>query len=243
MTKQPQAPRTLYKKLAKRLSQLEPYYGAWRVHIGVVMHALLDVHHQKAWERTRKPKGWDKTWRVIVNQGVIGALAILLNAGPPAVLGQFIRWAQEVGHKSLGEFVSDLHIAKFPRYVGDKDNPWAPLFRGRSLGDLMDARGAFEHGGWKLLQMELLLALSESRIALALRRLLSAAILESLIFERFGFVISRCQHGDHWFASDDRRRKDCVAHRIAGQQARWRQRHPGWKLRRQESRATVSAER
>ncbi len=248
MTKQRKPARTLYNKALHTLSRFEPYRTAWEWHLGVVMHALLDLRGEKAWERKRKPRGWDKTWPVIVNQGIIGSLAVLLNEGVPAVFGQFMEWVRSRNHKSLGEFVHDLHNAEFPRYHGQEDNPFAPLFRGRLPDGMMDARGAFEQGGWKMLQLELLLEFRRPRMAPAWRQLLSSALLESLVFERFGFVVSRCQHGDHWFVCDDRRRKDCFAHRLAGQQARWRQRHPGWKLRgwrrrgAERNRATVSAE-
>lgn len=48
------------------------------------------------------------------------------------------------------------------------------------------------------------------------------ALLESLVFMRFGFVPLWCKHGKHWFLSDDCRRDDCVDHRYAGQKARAR---------------------
>jgi hypothetical protein len=226
MTKRPQASGTLHKLAVQQLSRLEPYYTAWKLHVGVALNAILDRWRRKAWERKRKPRGWDKTWPVIVNQGIIGALAILLNEGPPVVLGQFVAWSRARGHKHIGELVHSLHNATFPRYDGAAENPWVSLFEGVWSRDV--AR-TFQLGGWKLVQVELLLD-SGGSMAPVVRRLLLSAVLESLVFERFGFVISRCEHGDHWFVSDDKRRKDCVVHRLAGQQARWRDKHPKWKL-------------
>jgi hypothetical protein len=52
------------------------------------------------------------------------------------------------------------------------------------------------------------------------------ALLESLVFAKYGFVPVCCSHGRHWFISDDPRRKDCPEHRIAGQKARYRE-HSG----------------
>jgi hypothetical protein len=228
MTKRPRASRPPYKQLVRKLSNIEAYYTAWELHVGVVLNAILDRWGQKAWERKRKPRGWDETWPVIVNQGIIGALAILLNEGPPAVLGQLVAWSRARGHQSIGALVHDLHNATFPRYDGTAENPWAPLFR--RVRGFVDVAHQFKLGGWKLVQIVLLLGAEES-MPPAVRRLLLRAVLESLVFERFGFVISHCKHGDHWFVSDDRRRKDCVAHRLAGQQARWRKRHPGRKRR------------
>ncbi len=48
------------------------------------------------------------------------------------------------------------------------------------------------------------------------------ALLESLVFMQFGFVPLWCEHGKHWYLSDDRRRVDCRDHRFAGQKARAR---------------------
>ncbi len=52
------------------------------------------------------------------------------------------------------------------------------------------------------------------------------ALLESLVFLRFGFIPLWCEHGKHGFLSDDRRREDCLEHRVAGQRARTRARNP-----------------
>lgn len=234
MPKSPQASQPLYKELVRKLSGIEAYYTAWRVHVGVVMNAILDKGGQKAWERKRKPRGWDETWPVIVNQGIIGALAILLNKGVPAELAQLVLWSRARGHENLGELTRDLHNAEFPRYRGAAENPWAPLFG--PVRDFIDVADQFELGGWKMVQINLLLG-AGAPMAPAVRRLFLEAVLESLVFERFGFVISHCEHGDHRFVSDDRRRKDCAVHRLAGQQARWRRRHPGWKRRVKPSRS------
>ena len=50
---------------------------------------------------------------------------------------------------------------------------------------------------------------------------------QSFLLEWGGFdTCTWCQHGQHWFYSDDRRRSDCWKHSGAGKQARWRKRHP-----------------
>ena len=225
--KMTQATGTLYKRAAQQLSRIEPYYTAWMYHLGVGLNAILDRWGQKAWERKRKPRGWDETWPVIVNQGIIGALAILANEGVPAELAQFVKWSSARGHENIGPLVRDLHNAEFPRYDAATENPWLPLLRHVRSRDVPHT---FKLGGWKVVQLLLLTEAGEP-MAPVLRRLVLSAVIESLVFERFKFVVSHCQHGDHWFVSDDRRRTDCVVHRLAGQQARWRQRHPSWKRR------------
>lgn len=45
--------------------------------------------------------------------------------------------------------------------------------------------------------------------------------METLLFGLVGFHMAWCEHGKHWYFTDDRRRKDCLDHRKAGQQARW----------------------
>jgi hypothetical protein len=256
--------------------------------------------------KTARPSDYMAEFSALLSmQGLMGAMAILLNAGPPLILRQWAVWCWDnMGPEDeLGRLTSGARDPNFLRAlrrvrlapgeelgvgIGGHDDPeafeqflralrrmpvppeasafaprWASMFEEYSLGDLsLPFVMRFEdvpsgqlptkpHPGhpkgrlswavqrfaqlsdtwsWKGFQAFLVRLLANSRMPQLRRELLALAIRESLLFERFGWVISRCQHGDHWYVSDDKRRKDCVVHRLAGQQARWRSKHPRWKL-------------
>lgn len=48
------------------------------------------------------------------------------------------------------------------------------------------------------------------------------ALWELVFFEKAGCVVTHCDHSDHWFVSEDRRRVDCILHRQAGARRRYR---------------------
>jgi len=56
----------------------------------------------------------------------------------------------------------------------------------------------------------------------ALRWVWKAALIEVWLFDHHGCQVSWCSHGKHWFIREDARRTDCIRHRLAGQQSRWR---------------------
>jgi hypothetical protein len=150
-------------------------------------------------------------WQELVAHGIRGALALFLNGGvaPVGPLGKTRAWRRfQESRGSIGDVLT--------RTVADVNLSAAS--RGLRLG--------FERLGWNGLQWNLLwnVPFEDSPELGVLWRF---AFTESLAFERAGFVLARCAHGDHWFVSDDRRRTDCVVHRKAGQMARWR----GKKLR------------
>lgn len=83
----------------------------------------------------------------------------------------------------------------------------------------------FERRGWVGLQMRLSgAALTYDRSSLP-GLVCQQALQESLLFAHHGFTIRRCEQGQHWFVSDDPRRRDCRDHAIAGQQKRTRAKH------------------
>lgn len=172
------------------------------------------------------------TWRTLVNLGTVGALEYLLNDGISAPVLEFGKeLARILGAKPASKEViaARVNASRLTPAVG------------RLLAQLL------EEGSWLGLQIFLL---ERHPLATAtdskLREMWKEALKESILFERCGFVVAWCAHKQHYYLSDDRRRKDCPWHRLAGQQARWRQRHPAWKLRRgrprraKGNRATVS---
>lgn len=79
----------------------------------------------------------------------------------------------------------------------------------------------FNQGGWKGMQLNLLWRHPLASAAGLQSKIWKLAFMETLVFERAGCRIAWCQHKKHWFVSNDRRRKDCLEHRKAGQQVRW----------------------
>lgn len=187
---------------------------------------------------------------LLVMQGLFGPVSILLNQSPPLILREVSAWWSHLYQTDVlplryreDESLNPEYAANWLRVVLDGHrrqirlpskaaeltSNWTTMFR---VHGLENAVGAFETGGWKGLQVWCLMSLQERlRTPKFIRNLLADGTYDSLFFEAFGFVVSRCQQGDHWYVSDDKRRKDCIAHRLAGQQARWRRRHPAWKLR------------
>jgi hypothetical protein len=61
------------------------------------------------------------------------------------------------------------------------------------------------------------------------------AMTEALMFEHAGFDLAQCAYGRHWYVRKDVRQTDCLRHKRAGQQARWR----AWAKRRRRQRARL----
>ncbi len=161
-------------------------------------------------------------WRILVNLGQTGAVAHILNGGPPPGMARSVlALARELRAKNIPGIRSQKEIESSlepdPRLLPE-------------LGRVL-AR-SFKTGGWLNVQV-LLLKIQPPAFSkdVELQELWMEALKESILFERCRFVVAKCAHGQHYYVSDDPRRKDCPEHRLAGQQARWRQRHPGWKLR------------
>jgi hypothetical protein len=109
-----------------------------------------------------------------------------------------------------------LVAAGMPQYLGLSDTFSEAL------------RQAFRRDGWTGVQIALLLP-EEPTVKTApghrqLRDWLDMALLESLVFPRFGFGIAWCEQGRHWYVCGDARQKDCPPHNLAGEKARWRKR-------------------
>jgi hypothetical protein len=164
-------------------------------------------------------------WRTLVNLGMSGALAHVLNGGPPPGMVKYVlevarglRAKTAAGVRSEKDIMSRLKAD--PRLIPELGHVLAWLFK---------------TGGWLGVQFLLLQRQPPTFSHDAeLRELWMEALKESILFERCGFVVARCDHGQHCYASDDLRRKDCPQHRLAGQQARWRKRHPEWKRRKRD---------
>ncbi len=206
----------------------------------------------------RASKDWKQIGRdweffvLLAMQGLLGPVPVLLNQGPPQILREVSAWWSYLGASKTDvvplryrkdESLNPEYAANWLRIVLDGQRrqirplgkaaeltaDWTTIFR---IHGLENAAGTFNTGGWKGFQVWCLMSLQERPSApIFIRNLLADATYDSLFFEAFGFVVSHCQHGDHWYVSDDKRRKDCIAHRLAGQQARWRRRHPARKLR------------
>jgi hypothetical protein len=91
----------------------------------------------------------------------------------------------------------------------------------------------FKRGGWMALGFFLAGQTSEDLPGLArlglpskplqlAEDLANRALWEVTFFTNAGCNISWCDHAKHWFVSEDRRRIDCIFHRVAGQKARYR---------------------
>jgi hypothetical protein len=162
-------------------------------------------------------------WQTVLNLGGVGALAHLLNEGTPPT---FLEWSAELV-KSIG-----LSSKPFEKL---RTQPISGLPEG--FGKLLVYMFEDSASGWKNVEFFLirLLPFAHGKDD-ALREVWREALREALIFERCGFVIAWCEHRKHYYVSDNRLRKDCEWHRKAGQQARWRERHPEWKLKRKAKR-------
>lgn len=264
-----------------------------------------------------RPSDFDDEFSgLLFMQGLMGAIAIVLNAGPPLILRKWAAWClsnavpeKEVGRRigchdpqflealrrvrlapgeelgrgigpndpvAFGQFLRVAHRTPAPPAARDLAPHWASMFEEYSLSDVSlpfllrvseDNKAKapptephpgvpevglpcmiqrftqhFDTWSWKGLLAIFARLLANPKMPGLRREILALALRESLLFERFGWVISRCEHGSHWFVSNDRRRKDCIVHRRAGQQARWRQRHAEWKRAHQRA-ATGGAKR
>lgn len=154
--------------------------------------------------------------------GLDGLLAHILNGKLPSGVRDLYRHAAE----KFGVTLS----------AGDESQ----IVSSRVSGDVI--YDSFQRSGWKGIQMHLLFRTAgglptgkpKSRwvnyAEAVLRRMAPAPsafwmqipLMESLVFEKYGFLVMECSHGKHRYISDDRRRTDCPRHRFAGQQYRTR---------------------
>lgn len=159
-------------------------------------------------------------WRILINLGLQGALAHILHGGPPPGMVKFVlAIARELRGKNASSVRTEKEIVSRlepdPRLLSELGRVLALLFK---------------EGGWLEVQLVLLRIQPPTFSQDAeLQELWMEALKEAILFERCGFVVAQCAHGRHYYVSDDPRRKDCPEHRLAGQQARWRKRHPRWK--------------
>jgi hypothetical protein len=138
-------------------------------------------------------------WGELVNLGIYGMLATVLNDGIPMPPK-----SQPIPRDLPGLLT---------HYIASQQMRW-PVGLGQKLARI------YRTWGWKSLQAALLLTPlpPASRPARAWR----FAVLESLLFEKAHFHVLRCTHGLHFFVSDDPRRADCLEHRLVGRQTRLR---------------------
>jgi hypothetical protein len=167
-------------------------------------------------KKFRRPKRRSKNalWQALLRLGDSGFLAWLLSGGAMLLPGAPAEMERELRRLKFVRTVSGVLVLRGYRHK--KAEP--TVYMGPPPGKLL--RAAYEEGGWTGLQAVLAMSQLPAK---------EYALVESLAFGRAGFVIGRCEYGDHWFISDDRRRKDCQRHRKAGQQARWR----AWKRRKE----------
>ncbi len=146
-------------------------------------------------------------WKAMTAHGVYGVLAEVLNDGGLPTFRQLPRPLSV-----LPPAIRTLLLATAGRMPAEVTG-W-PTGYGRELV------GAFRRGGWKGVQISLLLhpPVRQGVVANAFK----LAMIESLLFEHAGFHMALCSHEHHWFVSNDRRRTDCPLHRLAAQQARTR---------------------
>lgn len=161
---------------------------------------VLQKRRRRKVGRPLKPVWWPSLVRLADS----GHLTALLNDALPLMPGLSDRAAQLLRRR---------RIPLFPR-----DDKYVPVGTGFVL-----AR-AFQRSGWKGIQATVLLLRQYSRDP-STDREWDQALLESLVFEQAGFDVGWCFHKAHWFIRDDRRRKDCTRHRVAGWQARFRKKN------------------
>jgi hypothetical protein len=209
-------------------------------------------------ERRRPPA---PELRVLEKDGVYGALAALLNDGPifdfsktppthapqpePTLdmMGTLLKAfaprrsvTRAPAAKSLGEILAPLYSGPLPGTILPPGlvsaSPWRIII---PLGTGLALRQAWARGGWPALQYALLWRpwihgpLDNERSEFVWR----VAMTESLMFEHAGFDLAQCDHGRHWYVRKDVRQTDCLRHKRAGQQARWRE----WAKRRHRRRS------
>lgn len=151
-----------------------------------------------ALERLLGPKQWRRPKKPRRNT-LWGALRLLGDCGLLAWLLNDGTLTMR-GMRPMGEFATVL----------------AALGAGVRPGTGKRLLALYQEGGWKAVQVGLALS------ARGLRgRAQVLSLTESFAFERGGFAVMWCTYKQHWFISDDKRRKDCPRHRRAGQMARW----------------------
>lgn len=164
------------------------------------------------WRHGFRPRRGAAARETLVGLGVTGGLARLVNDGS---LPEEPR--QPSALRALPSGIRALRRAG-ARWAASERTGW-PAGYGRRLVEM------FLDRGWRGVQLVLLWDPprfhneNEQRAAGYVR----LALTECLLFEQARFTLARCDHGNHWFGSDDRRRRECLLHRFAGQQVRQRE--------------------
>ncbi len=175
--------------------------------------------------------------RCLELRGVCGALAAFLNDGP----GEWMLAAQDrrvLRSPGLGELLiprPPIHRQPLPKALRDwlrdlarsPSSPRLPVSRGQIViprGSGRILHYLFNQGGWEAVRYVLLRRpwfthfLGNERSEDVWRM----AIEETVVFAAAGFEIAGCEHGRHLYVRRDKREKNCLRHRGAAAQARWR---------------------
>jgi hypothetical protein len=184
--------------------------------------------------RPRKPSG-SFAWRFLTRLGMAGGLANLLNEYPPpadewpdprsawAIMGRTAQKSGLIRPAAGSRRDKDLPPPPPPerraRLRGP--SPWGPFRYFSELGREM--RDMFKRYGWTGVHVWLLWHPVSNRPHL--RGIWRLAVTETLLFARAAFDIAWCAYGNHWYIRDDVRRKECLRHRQAAWQARYREKN------------------
>jgi len=166
--------------------------------------------------RPRRPSR-AAAWGYLTELGMTGGLAALLN--------EQVVPATELplnDRQGLREILESGKRQAARRQLPHR-SPWGPARYLTELG--REIRDEFKRNGWLGVQLRLLWHSVSNRPLL--QSLWRSAMTEALLFARARFSIGWCEYGSHWYVQDDIRRRDCLKHRQAAWQARYREAQKG----------------
>jgi hypothetical protein len=198
---------------------------------GVLVSTMLTTHApqpEPAWDRL------GALFKAFVPRRAIGADA-------SAAYAAYVHQSKALSGpaaKSLGEILAPLYSGPpLPGAVLPPELATIITPQGLSVpqGTGQALRAEWTRGGWPALQYALIWwswvhgPLGNE----PLERVWGLAMTEVVMFDHAGFDLAECAHGRHWYVRKDVRQTDCLRHKRAGQQARWR----AWAIRRRRRRA------
>ncbi len=130
-------------------------------------------------------------------------------------------------------------LDRAPVYPNQRHESWRIVERLGRTGDLhrllndfaapdlpgIVLRDAFDRHGWLGIQSCMFHATGSHPQSSVPGMTYRQALLESLLFAHYGFLVKRCIEGGHWYVTGDPRRLECPDHATRGQQKRFRAKH------------------